>query len=62
MRNPTPRKWITWELPQKYLDDITGKQEETLSHDLREEVTKALEDMIQGLPITFKITNLPKEF
>jgi len=62
MRDPKPRKWITWELPQAFLKDITNKQEETLELDLREEVSKALEDMIQGLPVSFKVTNLPKEY
>lgn len=62
MRDPNPRKWITWELPQKFLDDITDKGEEKLSATIRDEVTKAIEDMIHGLPVSFKITNLPKEF
>ena len=62
MRDPKPRKWITWEIPQKYLDEISGKGEETLAETLREEVTKALEDMIHGLQVSFKVTNLPKEY
>ena len=62
MRDPKPRKWVTWELPQKFLSDIHKAQEEELSATLREEVTKALEDMIHGLPVSIKITNLPKEF
>lgn len=62
MRDPKPRKWITWELPQKFLDDITDKGEEKLSATIRDEVTKAIEDMIHGLPVSFKITNLPKEY
>lgn len=62
MRDPKPRKWITWEIPQKYLDDITEKEENNFASTLRDEVTKALEDMIQGLPVSFKLTNLPKEY
>jgi len=57
-----PRKWITWELPQKFLDDLTDKGEQELSSTLRDEVTKALEDMIHKLPVSFKVTNLPRDY
>lgn len=62
MRNPQPRKWITWEIPQKYLKETPDKNLEKLGEHLREEISKALEEMSEGIPVTFKITNLPKEF
>lgn len=62
MRNPEPRKWITWEIPNKYLEGTTDKKLDKLAEHLREEVTKALEDMIEGIPTTFKITNLPRDW
>jgi hypothetical protein len=59
---PKPKKWITWELPQKFLDGCNGEEENSLADTLRNEVNKALEDMIGGLPVSFKVTNLPKEY
>jgi hypothetical protein len=62
MREPEPRKWITWEIPQKYLIDTPDKNIEKLTEHLNEEVSKAIEDMLHGIPISMKITNLPKEY
>ena len=62
MRDPKPRKWITWEIPQKFLDDSSEGQTMKFDETIRDEVSKALEDMHLGLPISFKITNLPKEY
>lgn len=62
MRDPKPRKWITWEIPEKFLAELSTKAEENLAKQLREEATKALEDMIEGIPVSFKVTNLPKEY
>jgi len=62
MRDPKPRKWITWELPQKFLAEITTKEEEELAATIRDEATKALEDMIHNLQVSFKLTNLPKDY
>ena len=62
MRDPKPRKWITWEIPQKYLDESSEGQQMKFEDTIREEVSKALEDMINGLPVSFKITNLPKDW
>lgn len=62
MRDPQPRKWITWEVPPKYLEETPDKNIEKLSEHLKEEVSKALEDMTDGIPVSFKVTNLPKEY
>ena len=62
MRDPKPRKWITWEIPPKYLDETPEGQILKFEEILRKEVTKALDDMVHGLPVSFKITNLPKQY
>ena len=62
MRNPKARKWITWEIPQKYLDETPSAKLDKFAETIMEEATKALEDMTLGLPVSFKITNLPKEY
>ena len=62
MSDPKPRKWITWELPQKYLDDMSEKEEHAFCNDMRIEMDKALEDMLHKIPVSFKFTNLPKDY
>jgi hypothetical protein len=57
-----PTKWITWEIPQKFLKEMTDKEAANLGHQLREETDKALEDMLQGIPVSLKLTNLPKKY
>lgn len=57
-----PRKWITWEIPREWLEEATDKQIELFKDQIREEAEKALEDMIASLPVTFKFTNLPRDW
>lgn len=55
------KKWVTWVIETDDLRKLNQEESHELEQMIRSEIDDLLIDILEGQPISFKITNLPRD-